>query len=480
MPLSYPTLLNPSSTSFPPSLFFSSSKYINKKDKDEGCIDPNPKEHIEEWKGRGSKLSFFNKASSDKAEKMIAALSDLARLKAGKANRPSKQFVSAIEAFVADLLYIAGDDDLSYGYHGMSPANFKSLRVGYKPFVMVTDGLEALGMIDKRRGLKPVTGQKERARQTQFRATDLLLAYAADYDVDPENVTGHFEFASRPASVDAPITLKTKRTFGRDPKLMYIDPNDADAQRLGKEVNELNAFFQKQSIEPNCHYAFVRKFSNGDQEGDKYKEGGRLYSIGLGNYQQLPSKRGDGVPVIRADIRLNGETTVELDIKASHPTILHAKAGLPLPNHPDPYIVAGFDRPVIKTFMTMTLGYDKFHKDWSDGAARTYNKKSKKHKGDIGLDLRAHSFESVKKAVLNAMPLLNDWPSSPVRWGSLQYIESEVIIGVVRELALVHGVPALPVHDSIIVPRSRAALATRILSEHFERNIGVIPTIEAK
>ena len=47
-------------------------------------------------------------------------------------------------------------------------------------------------------------------------------------------------------------------------------------------------------------------------------------------------------------------------------------------------------------------------------------------------------------------------------------------------LATVHGIPALPVHDSIIVPVSKADIAAAILSKEFEREVGAKPKLTFK
>lgn len=428
----------------------------------------------EGWNGKGKYLNLIHKPESEEAIDFISDLALQVITGTDRTYKPSPTFVLALGAFVAEVFGIIADEELFYGYHGMNPAAFTKGRVGYKPFRSVVQGMYEFRFIHYERGFKEHSGKDANAQASRFRATKRLVNFAADYGITPENWHLHFGFMSRPTSIRNPVTLKTARTFGREPRLMLIDSNDTVADRIGNQVNELNAFFAEQVIEPNCHYAFVRMFSQGDRPDFEWDQGGRLYSVGFGNYQQLPGKkRTIDQPIIRQDIRVNGEATVELDIKASHLTILHATAGIPLPNYPDPYIIPGFDRGVVKTFVTMTLGYDRFHTDWTDNAVSTYHKKTKK-------DLRAVQFETVKDAVLNAIPLLRSWPDSAVRWGDLQYIESEVVVDTIYTLAIGYRVAAMPVHDSIIVSTQYKGLAMRVLSDKFEHYVGVRPAIEAK
>jgi hypothetical protein len=80
------------------------------------------------------------------------------------------------------------------------------------------------------------------------------------------------------------------------------------------------------------------------------------------SYQQMPAED-------RSKIKLNGEPVVELDIRASHLTILHAKLRRPFdPAGDDPYRHPKIPRYVLKAWVTMTLGYDRFQTRWSSGA----------------------------------------------------------------------------------------------------------------
>src|SRR5258708_2703112 len=63
------------------------------------------------------------------------------------------------------------------------------------------------------------------------------------------------------------------------------------------------------------------------------------------------------------------------------------------------------------------------------------------------------------RKVLQRHPLLERWGDKikgRVRdYGDLMFTESEVIIGSMLILMKKHGVPSLPVHNSLIVPRQR-------------------------
>jgi len=421
----------------------------------------------DEWKGEGSYLRLINDAGEGEAAEFINDLAGVIIRGTDRKNRPGKPFKRALGALVADLLRIEASSSLSYGYHGMSPEAFRLLQVGYRPFSDVVDGMVEFGYVAKKGGFKEHTGKGAKAEATKFKATGKLLVHAASYGIVPAEWKSHFPRLPRPAAIPHPIVLKAESSYYGKGKRMAVDKGLSAVQRLAAQVNDINAFLHQQVIEPDNHYAFHRIFAHGDRKAYGWDQGGRLYSMGEDNYQQMKE-------VERKLITINGKATIELDIKASYLTILHALADIPLPNHPDPYIIPGFPRPVIKSFVTMTLGYDKFHADWSDATVKTFAKKND------GADLRQYAFRDVKAAVLRELPLLQNWPESKVRWGDLQFIESEAVIEAVHTLAVKHGVVALPVHDSIIVPASAQALATSLLSTSFMKHVGAKPTLEAK
>jgi hypothetical protein len=58
----------------------------------------------------------------------------------------------------------------------------------------------------------------------------------------------------------------------------------------------------------------------------------------------------------RLHITINGEAVAEIDIKASYLTIYHARLGVPLENHVDPYERAGVERSIAKSWMIHSFG----------------------------------------------------------------------------------------------------------------------------
>ncbi len=250
--------------------------------------------------------------------------------------------------------------------------------------------------------------------------------------------------------------------------LVVFDPHQRLAVSKIKQVNEINSFFAKQDIQ-RSHWlsGFQRIFSQGDDLNFKWNKGGRLYAL-HGGYQQEKGSE-------RAKMMINGEKVVEIDIKASHLTILHALHKKPFDLSVDPYSIPGFPRIIVKQFVTATLGKGKIPTRWSKEHKEAYAERG------LGKDLQKDfPFREAKQAILKQLPILTDIEKSPWNWADFQFLESEAIINALYKLAFEHGIPALPVHDSLIVPVSKMELAKDVLSEAFLKSVGVRPELSVK
>jgi hypothetical protein len=72
--------------------------------------------------------------------------------------------------------------------------------------------------------------------------------------------------------------------------------------------------------------------------------------------------------------------------------------------------------------------------------------------------------EGAREKTLARHPLLETWgqkmAAKPRDYGDLMYRESEIIVSTMLRLAREHDIPSVPVHDSLIVPRSMSRLAS--------------------
>jgi hypothetical protein len=70
------------------------------------------------------------------------------------------------------------------------------------------------------------------------------------------------------------------------------------------------------------------------------------------------------------------------------------------------------------------------------------------------------------------LPVLTSWPTCCVRWSRLMYKESQGVIETMKRLQ-VSGIPALPVHDSLIVPAAAQGVTEKTVLEVFKGRFGV-------
>jgi len=412
----------------------------------------------------GAYFPLIHLPHSDNAKAMVDKMAVQVAKAVGRKNKPTEPFKAALGALIHDLLHLEGRDRDTYGYRQMKPECFTGAHISFRGYTDCIYGLHSAGFTFYEEGDPDWEGGNPFSTRTKARAT--LLVYAAGYGITPASLADHFEQRPPAAVIRDPIVLKTAKTFTRDGERMRFDPTHPKAMQYAYEVNVLNAYFAKQKLTNASHYAFQRVFSRGDLEGWDFSIGGRLYSVGGVNYQQVPSTK-------RQSILINGEASVEVDLKASHITILHYLAGVSLPDRRDIYDFGEYPRDVVKAFINATLGYSTFHKKWSKGVVDDLEENK-------DIDLKVYDFNAVKAATLEAVPILQTWDNSDFRWGDLQYAESESMIAAILELALVHDVPAYPLHDSLRVPVSKKELVKRVMRKSFVEHLGFEPILEEK
>ena len=170
---------------------------------------------------------------------------------------------------------------------------------------------------------------------------------------------------------------------------------------------------------------------------------------------------------------LDGEPVVEIDIRASYLTLLHGLKGVPFDAaERDPYDVTGLPRPVVKAWVTMTIGHTDWHKRWPTRVAEDL-----RDSGD-GIDPKDYPVKQVAPLVLKALPILKDWPQQSVSCFDLMYLESEALIRTMLEMMRELNSPSLSVHDSIIVPTRWTKYACYILQRRYREVSGVKPYLQ--
>jgi hypothetical protein len=395
--------------------------------------------------------------SSEAANLVRQVFDDLAawQRQSDKRLRKPETYHEAIERFVGDLLRASGDNNTSGRiYHAIGARTFDDVPVTYDVFMGMLKGLEALRYVGLEKGSMSL-------RATTFWATDKLVKLAEHYGVHLDNISEHF----RPEPPHNPLVLRGRGSrVGRKKIRGDIIKNykrTETTRQLEADIRELNAFLAACDISGGEHHGYIRSFNN-----RSWRKGGRLYSVG-GGYQQMSP------PEKRLQMTINGEAVAEIDIKASHLTIYHAKLKAPLSRDSDPYEGVGVDRAVAKLWTVASFGNSTPATKWPPEMARDYKK-------DTGKDLsKVAKAKDIGKKMLEAFPALRKLESFKGRdiWGDLQFIEAEAVINTMLILKREHSIPSLSMHDGIIVPRSGVRWTKSILTQQYRRFVGVEPVL---
>ena len=373
----------------------------------------------------------------------------------------SGPFARAVARVIGDLVFAAFKSPERWSYRTMSRATFSREEVTYRHFMAVFTALKGLGLIEVVRGFYDREGFLSRA--TRIRASTPLLAMFGQHGIAPTSGPQHFQrtLPSRPLVLKARSTRRgALKVSGRRMNFGHTDQTRA----LEAEVREINRFIANHELDVGTHRGYRRIFNCGDDPDFHWNKGGRLYSLGEDSYQRLKKDQ-------RLQMRINGEPVSEIDVRASFLTILYALNGARLNPTWDPYDVEGLPRDVVKAWITITLGHDKFPIRWPSETIKDFRKG--------GLEVSAeHPVRRVREAVLAAHPILANWSSQSTTCFDLMFLESEAIVGTMLRLMREHGVVSLSVHDSLIAPRSQLDLARETLCTEYERAVGVKPNLK--
>lgn len=395
------------------------------------------------------------------------------------ARRPGKPMMKAVGALVADLLQRDPAHLGGWMFREFSRASFTKGPVGYRTTKQFFDELKAGGMVDSVTGNMVWTDSEfaagrhpEWKRATRFRATAAFREWFASRGITRETWDLHFERSEEiHLGSAASVILRAARPANAGPKAKARDmiphPEDTLFPEIKQRMERLNAYLSEQTIAPFPAVFLRRIFANGDQQTPyQWNQGGRLYALGDESYQN--ARKED-----RAAITINGKRTVELDLRAAHLTIIVGMGHIPASVlEGDPYAIEGLPREIAKQWVTMTLSHGKRHRQWPREIAAEY---LRKHVRKLSDDF---PLRRTGDLILSKLPIIGeDGQTAPVTWAELQYQDSEIMLKALERLAFDHGVPALPVHDSLIVAEDAKDLAVTLLKATFAEKVGIVPEI---
>lgn len=421
------------------------------------------------------------RATSTSAAMLVSYLADAyprTTKSATRSNKPRKlepQIHAAIAAFLADLLMAQGSED-GAGWLRLSldKKDFKKPNpVSYRMFDGLRAPWKAAGLIEEHAGYPGRLGFDSPGprvgRMTRFRVTPKFLKIAKDQGVLVPEIQDHFYIEFEMPSELIQLTKPSGAT-----------KDTVTARNMRSEVAELNAYFATHKLEGARHIGWVRKFHGASSDKYSLNRGGRLYSqppMPATNYQNMPQEQ-------RLKLRMNGEPVSEIDISASYLTIFYAAHGQCIKTDDAYSNIVGpdaLDRAIVKFWVNASFGNRSLITKWSSNLKKAFARRYREEGWTI--DSKKYPVRSVREKTIARHPLLGQWgtklaPSMPWSYGHLMFSESRVIISTMLRLAREHNIPAAPVHDSLIVPRSKEVIAYRILDEQFTKIIGVVPKLK--
>lgn len=303
---------------------------------------------------------------------------------------------------------------------------------------------------------------------TRIRATPALIAIAQRHGITSTNLPNHYH--KRASKLTRLIVLRGGKYAGKRGRVLKC-PDTNQTAAIRSQVERINAIYAGRDFGDLPQPQVYRLFNRADAEGFAFNKGGRLY----GDYQSLESEQ-------RRQLMINGRPAIELDLKASQLTILYGVTGTPMPEG-DPYAIEGLPRGVVKGVVTAMIGLGHPNlRQWPTETKATLLVEL----GDGQEPMKPKTFgkrysaKAMAAKVLKRHPVLHHLSPGRLDWADLQFLESEVLIAAILELGEEYGIPALPVHDSLIVPEDAVEIAQECLARSFHEITGVMPRIVAK
>lgn len=244
-----------------------------------------------------------------------------------------------------------------------------------------------------------------------------------------------------------PIVLRSEKVRGRAKNLPTPDGEPAEMYRA--EMLRINQWLTHAQISSG----FIRDdnlIDTGDRwmrrifNNNRLDHGGRLY----GGFWQTMSEE-DRL----SDIQLNGEPVASLDFDQCAVRIAYGIAGAQPPAG-DLYRVRGLElyRDGVKVVLNAMLARSGQMERRPAGSGKRFP--------------RDFSLREIEEPILRHHHAIRHLCYRGAAWET-QFIESQVLVRALLQL-MERNIPALPIHDCVLVPCSAAVAAERIMLESFK------------
>lgn len=334
----------------------------------------------------------------------------------------------------------------------VSGKRYKKLYFQYRPMKAVIENMYASNYINLYPGYKTKTG----GRMTRIEASETLINMFQDYEL--EEVTPE-------SLIDLPMgdCIVMHKTDGK--KKLEIDYSDNDYTKQARiDLERYNQWLDLQGVQIpmvksqlRLSGKLLRRVFN-----DDFEHGGRFYA----GYQGLTfseetrddSKHYPG-HYYRKDITFGGEKSVELDFSSLHPNMCYHMNGMNLQGKA--YQIGEFEKAHVKILILICFNAEselEARRAWVTKMDKAQKKKLVRWIGISDLHKR---FVPMAEAFKTKHSQISNFIYSGIGT-TLQFHDSNIMNSILQN-CMVEGIPALPVHDSIIVPESKKEQARTIM-----------------
>ena len=269
----------------------------------------------------------------------LKSLGDLPVFGRGDKNKASKKTVeNRYDCLVRLLSSLIALTKLSTEvglYRSMKTSAFSGSEVSYRVFKFVSGYLVDEGYLIR------VEGEWSEGMASTFYITEKLVEWCRDNEITPRD----FGLTNLVRAKYKSTRLKGKKIQGEPVADISTSGDYQDQVRI---VSDINHYLNKHTL--NIPFVGLsRLFNNYQDDEQKLTDGGRLYAEG-GSYQSLSSEQ-------RLALMIDGEAVAEVDINASHLTLMYFVArtldnSIPeLDPDKDPYHIEGIPREVVKQWI---------------------------------------------------------------------------------------------------------------------------------
>ncbi|MDN5872788.1 MAG: hypothetical protein L0H29_00195 [Sinobacteraceae bacterium] len=318
-------------------------------------------------------------------------------------------------AIILDICHHHGE--LTYSRtarHYDLPGRYRNPLYTWRKVVSAVDHLDATGIIHHDR--RP---PGERGWQSALSATDELRAICADIIGGRRLI-----LAKRPELI-----------LLRDKQRKLVDyQGTRHLDRMRRKIEYFNEAILGANLDPTIAAPLARIFNR------DFKRGGRFYAMGA-SWQNIKSEA-------RQSLQINGEPVVELDYCTLHPGILYAEAQAQMPS--DCYDLDGWPRKLVKVAMLTLI----------NAKTKQTARMSIAHNDLMGELAELGSQDAMRMAdtLIDSIkrkhrPIADSFHSDAgARLMGIDAAMAEMVMNIM----LSRGIVVLPVHDSFLVPASKA------------------------